>query len=76
MLAMSERTNLSDREMEILSLIAHGYVNKQIARRLGIACGTVDTHITRVLLRLGARTRAEAVHICAKRGIALQDLPD
>ncbi len=63
MVACENRMHLSDREVEVLLLIARGRVNKQIARELHISDATVDTYVRRILARLGARTRAEAVHI-------------
>jgi NarL family two-component system response regulator LiaR len=52
---------LTPRQREILRLIAAGLENKQIARRLGIGVHTVKTHVSRVLNKLGASSRTEAV---------------
>jgi DNA-binding NarL/FixJ family response regulator len=51
---------LSDREIEILRLVAAGASNKEIAERLVIAEGTVKNHITNILGKLGARDRTQA----------------
>jgi DNA-binding NarL/FixJ family response regulator len=51
---------LSEREMEILSLIARGASNKEIADQLYIAEGTVKNHITHILGKLGVRDRTQA----------------
>jgi DNA-binding NarL/FixJ family response regulator len=51
---------LSHREMEILSLIAVGASNKEIAEQLYIAEGTVKNHITHILGKLGVRDRTQA----------------
>jgi DNA-binding NarL/FixJ family response regulator len=51
---------LSEREMEILSLIAGGASNKEIADQLYIAEGTVKNHITHILGKLGVRDRTQA----------------
>ena len=52
---------LTPRETEVLSLVADGLSNKEIARRLGISLHTVKFHIESLLRKLGARSRAEAV---------------
>jgi DNA-binding NarL/FixJ family response regulator len=51
---------LSPREREILSLVAQGMVNKQIARRLGIAEHTVKIHLGNVFRRIGVNDRTSA----------------
>jgi DNA-binding CsgD family transcriptional regulator len=63
----SER-RLSDREHEVLALIAAGVSDKGIARRLGLSPNTVKFHIAGVRAKLGASTRAEAVAAAARRG--------
>jgi DNA-binding NarL/FixJ family response regulator len=52
---------LTPRQREILRLLASGLENKQIARQLGIGVHTVKTHVSRVLAKLGAASRTEAV---------------
>ena len=52
---------LTPRETEVLSTIADGLSNKEIARRLDISLHTVKFHIESLLRKLGARSRAEAV---------------
>jgi DNA-binding CsgD family transcriptional regulator len=49
------------REVEVLLLLADGASNEQIARRLVISVGTVKSHVKRILRKLGAANRAEAV---------------
>ena len=58
---------LTNRELEIIKLIAQGYVNKQIARKLQISEWTVSTHIRRVLVfcKIGVDSRAAMVYKCA-----------
>jgi ATP/maltotriose-dependent transcriptional regulator MalT len=51
---------LSERELEILGLIARGASNKEIADQLFIAEGTVKNHVTRILGKLGVRDRTQA----------------
>lgn len=54
-------TSLTPREREIVGWIGRGCTNKEIGRRLSIQPTTVRTHVERLLAKLGARTRAEAV---------------
>ena len=60
---------LSEREIEVLRLIAAGNSNKQIADLLSIAEATVKSRVTNILSKLGASDRAHAVTIALKRGI-------
>lgn len=52
---------LSKRELEILELISFGYSDKEIACNLNISTRTVQTHVTRIVLKTGARNRTSAV---------------
>lgn len=52
---------LSKRELEILELISNGYSDKEIAYNLSISARTVQTHVTRIVIKLGARNRTNAV---------------
>jgi DNA-binding NarL/FixJ family response regulator len=52
---------LTDRETEILRLMAGGYSNKEIANSLGVAEGTVKNHVSNILSKLGVRDRTRAV---------------
>jgi DNA-binding NarL/FixJ family response regulator len=54
-------TNLSDREIEVLRLVATGASNKEIASHLIIAEGTVKNHLTNILSKVGAQDRLQAV---------------
>jgi DNA-binding NarL/FixJ family response regulator len=51
---------LSDREQEILKLLAQGLSNREIADRLSLAQGTVKNYVTTILQKLGARDRTQA----------------
>jgi len=60
--------DLSDRESEVLRLIALGYSNKEIAARLKLSVKTVETYKTRSMEKLGVRSRVEIVRYAARRG--------
>lgn len=62
-------TTLSDREREVLRLVAEGLANKQIAQSLGVTERTVKYHVTSILNKLGAENRAHAVALAAQRGL-------
>lgn len=60
---------LTDRELEVLRLLAAGDGNKQICTKLSIAPGTVKAHIANLFAKLGAQGRTEAVAIALRRGL-------
>ncbi|MBV9271904.1 MAG: response regulator transcription factor [Candidatus Eremiobacteraeota bacterium] len=60
---------LTQREREILSLLAQGQANKEIGERLNITERTVKFHVSRILARLGASNRAHAITIAQERGL-------
>ena len=61
--------DLSEREVQVLRLIAAGNANKEIAAQLDLAEDTVKKHVTNILSKLGANDRTHAVTIGLKRGI-------
>jgi two-component system, NarL family, response regulator len=63
------RMALSSREMEILTLIAKGKSNKEIAAELTISEGTVRVHASNLFAKLGCSDRAQAVSEAFRRGI-------
>jgi DNA-binding NarL/FixJ family response regulator len=63
------RDRLTEREREILALLAEGLSNRAAGERLGIAERTVKFHVGEILARLGASNRAQAVAIAKARGI-------
>ncbi|MCA9907300.1 MAG: response regulator transcription factor, partial [Anaerolineae bacterium] len=56
----SSATNLSERELEVLRLIARGLSNKQIGSQLSITEKTVEHHVTHIYNKIGVSTRAGA----------------
>jgi two-component system NarL family response regulator len=63
------RDGLSQRELEVLTLVERGLSNKLIARELDVAEGTVKTHVKAILAKLEARSRTEAIAIGVRRGL-------
>ncbi len=60
---------LTPRELEVLTLLARGLKNAEIASELFISERTVKFHVSSILAKLGAETRTEAVRIAARRGL-------
>ncbi|WP_082232951.1 response regulator [Halobacillus massiliensis] len=60
---------LSDREKEVLTLIAKGYSNKEIAQQLFISVKTVETHKGNLMEKLQMKTRPELVNVALKKGL-------
>ncbi|MFI6739334.1 response regulator [Nonomuraea sp. NPDC050451] len=61
--------NLTDREREVLTLIAHGLSNAELSAQLQLSPGTVKTHIGRLLAKLQARDRAQLVIAAYEAGL-------
>jgi DNA-binding NarL/FixJ family response regulator len=57
----SPATTLTSQEAAVLRLVAGGYSNKEVARHLGLAVGTVKNHVSEMLRKLEARDRTHAV---------------
>jgi len=62
------RVELTDREMEVLRLMARGLRNKEIGQELSISEGTARTHVENISAKLGVNTRTEAVVLAIQRG--------
>jgi NarL family two-component system response regulator YdfI len=62
---------LTDREIEVLRMLAEGFSNKEIASRLGISDHTAKFHISSILAKLGASSRTEAVTVGVRNGLIL-----
>ena len=68
---IGQSVSLTNREREILALLAEGLGNKQIANRLGVTTNTVKTHLELLFEKIGVRSRAEAVAVGVRRGMLL-----
>ncbi|MGN9906893.1 response regulator transcription factor [Phytohabitans sp. LJ34] len=66
--ALNRKNPLTDREAEILEIAATGSPAKDIAARLHLSPGTVRNYLSRVVAKVGARTRIEAVRIAQESG--------
>jgi DNA-binding NarL/FixJ family response regulator len=60
-ISSKEIENLSGREMEVLSYVAQGYPDKEIAERLSLSCETIRTHLRNTYRKLHVRSRTEAM---------------
>lgn len=60
---------LTVREIEILDLIRQGLRNVNIAEHLAISSRTVESHVSSIISKLGARSRTDAVRVAEERGL-------
>ena len=64
---------LSERELEVLMLVAEGLSNRQIAGHLFLSEGTVKVHVSRIIAKLGLERRTELVRYAIGKGLTLLD---
>jgi DNA-binding CsgD family transcriptional regulator len=70
---INESNQLSEREREILRLVATGLSNQQIANQLGISVNTVKVHLRNVFSKIGVASRTEATMYAVRAGIVTVD---
>jgi len=63
------RDMLSEREVEVLRLVAHGFTNAEIGEQLHLSPKTIDTYRRRVMAKLGLETRADLVDYALRHGL-------
>lgn len=66
---LDDASVLTKREREVLALVVEGCTNPEIGRILGISAGTVRTHVSKILEKLGVTDRTEATSVALRRGL-------
>jgi DNA-binding NarL/FixJ family response regulator len=69
--AVGGPSGLSDRERQVLALVARGLNNAEIADALGLSPLTAKTHVSRIMGKLGARDRAQLVIVAYESGLVI-----
>lgn len=70
-IAAVQLETLTEREREVLAMLANGWSNHRIATRLAISDNTVKAHVAAILSKLGAATRTEAVTLGIRLGLVM-----
>ena len=74
-LSTNQQVRLTSREMQVLREVAKGHTTKRLAKDLGLAAPSIETHLRNIFKKLGATNRGEAVSSALKLGlITLADL--
>ena len=68
-----KRVNLTERDLDVLRELTHGYTNEEIADKLGISVNTVRTHVRNMLMKTGYKNRLSLVVNAATLGIVVND---
>jgi DNA-binding NarL/FixJ family response regulator len=71
----SQLEELTAREREVMGLVAYGLTNHEIAERLTISPATAKTHVTRTMVKLHARDRAQLVALAYQTGLVVPGAP-
>jgi DNA-binding NarL/FixJ family response regulator len=66
---IAQLAELTAREREVMTLVAHGLSNDEIARQLVVSPTTAKTHVSRTMIKLGARDRAQLVVLAYQTGL-------
>jgi DNA-binding NarL/FixJ family response regulator len=67
--ATAPLNGLTDREREVMALVGEGLTNEEIAKRLVVSPATAKTHVSRTMVKLGARDRAQLVVLAYESGL-------
>ena len=68
-------TTLSERQMQVLALVAEGSTDKEIALQLGLSAKTISSYMKHIRARLGAQSRAHAVALAMRQGLLPRSWP-
>ncbi|MFM7086943.1 MAG: LuxR C-terminal-related transcriptional regulator [Cyanobium sp.] len=71
--ALTPRSDLSERELEIIELVAMGLTNQEIAERLTISKRTVDNHVSNIFTKTGAKNRVALLNWAMDHGKICRD---
>jgi DNA-binding NarL/FixJ family response regulator len=74
-IAVAEMDTLTNREREVVALVAHGLTNDEIADALVLSPATAKTHVSRAMIKLGARDRAQLVVFAYQTGMVAPRSP-